>query len=332
MHQTLDLKTTLFEDISGVEKHIQKALQQINNTRLQAAAGHILDAGGKRIRPALMLTSYKAVGGKELEKAYAVGAAIELIHNWTLIHDDIIDESETRRGVSTVHKQWDQDVAILAGDMLNNLAFGLVCDSGFEPSVVQQVIRVLSAASMDVVDGEMMDVDFEKQSDLDEEDYFEMIGKKTGALFSASAILGAVTGTSDQTLVTALEKYGSHIGLAFQIQDDLLDLTADGSVFGKEIGKDIIEGKKTLMVLHALRHTDARSSARLQEILRDESNSPQEIEAALEIMHDAGSMAFARQVLDGSVRRAIGELEVLPESEHRQVLEELAHYIKNRIN
>lgn len=332
MLQTAELKRTLFEDISGVERHIQNALDQISNEKLKAAAAHILSAGGKRIRPALMLTTFKAVGGTNLEKAYAIGAAIELIHNWSLIHDDIIDESETRRGVPTVHKKWDRDVAILAGDLLNNLAFGLICESGFSPSISRRVMKVLTSASMDIADGEMMDVDFEDRTDVEMEDYFEMIAKKTGALISSSTILGALTGTSDETLVSAMAKYGEHVGLAFQIQDDLLDLMADGSVFGKEIGKDIIEGKKTLMVLHALKNGKPADCTKLESILNSKANSYEEIDAALKIMHDTGSIAYAHKILNHSVEQATAQLNILPESAHKNALEELAHFIKDRAN
>jgi len=332
MQPTIDLKRTLFQEIEAVEARINSALSNINNEKLRKAGAHILNAGGKRIRPAVMLAAYKSVGGKDLEKAYSVAAAMELIHNWTLIHDDIIDESDMRRSVSTVHTEWDRDVAILSGDMLNNLAFSLVTQSGFSPAVISRITNIISQASMDVIDGEMMDVDFEHQVEITESDYFEMISKKTGALFSASAMIGGIMGTQNEELINALCEYGRYIGLAFQVQDDLLDLIADEQVFGKEIGKDIKEGKRTLMVIYALEHANARDGEILRRILDKNSASAEEVKQALEIMQQTGAIYHALNMLEQFVNNALSQIKTLPEPEYKMALEELAHFIKDRIS
>ena len=320
----------LFKDRAFIEARINEGIFRISDNKLRAACLHILGAGGKRIRPALMMTAYKACGGQEFEKAVAVAVALELIHNWTLIHDDIIDQSDLRRNVPSVHKKWDETVALLAGDVLNNLAYRFVIQSGFEASIIAQVLDHLTKASMDVIDGELMDVEFEDRNDLTEQDYLNMIGKKTGSLFSASAKIGAVLAAQGGEVVKAMERYGELVGLAFQVRDDLLDIVGNGKEFGKEIGKDIKEGKRTLMLLYVLNNSLDDDAESLELILADNVKTPEQVQKVIEIMERSGSLNYAEQRLSYFVKKAEEQLKVLEITPYRTVLESLASFISFR--
>ncbi|CAN5301636.1 polyprenyl synthetase family protein [soil metagenome] len=322
--------TTILEDKAQLEAQLVEGLKLIPNEKLREAAAHIISAGGKRIRPALMSMAYKAAGGADVSAVMPIAAAMEFVHNWTLVHDDIIDKSDTRRGQPTVHKKWDETVAILAGDMLNNLAYRMVANSAVSKSLIAKVTDELANASMEVMDGEQMDVDFESRESISEQEYFTMIGKKTGALFSASARMGAMIATSDEDIISSLEVYGEKVGLAFQIQDDLLDILGDLATFGKEIGKDIKEGKKTLMVIHCLSKPETKYAQRLAKILSSTPATDVQVLEAIEILDESGSLDYGQLVLNKLVKEAQQALEVLPASHYKTALIELADYIANR--
>ena len=330
MIKTGNIKELLFVDKAAVDAKINEGIDLISNAKIKASAKHIFDAGGKRIRPSIMLTAYKAVGGESLSQAISVAAAMELVHNWSLVHDDIIDKSDLRRGLPTIHKKWNETVAILSGDMLNILAYRMIADAGINAPIINSIMTDISVAAMELIDGELMDVEFETETKVTEQDYFEMISKKTGALFRSSAKIGAILGSTDYTVISALEKYGAKIGIAFQIQDDLLDITGNGDDFGKEIGKDVKEGKKTLMVLHALNHSNEADSSRLWQIINESPASDIDVKLAIEIMERNGSLEYARQTLNTLVEDAIKALDILPFTDHKTVLIELANFIANR--
>ena len=330
MAETSKVSQVLLQDRMAIDAKIEESLRAITNPRIRAAATHILGAGGKRIRPSLMMTVYKAVGGVDINKAVWIAVALELIHNWTLIHDDIIDKSDMRRGVSTVHKRWNETVAILSGDMLNNLAYRMITQSGWDESTIKKVLEEIAVASMEVIDGELLDVEFEGTTYLTEQDYFKMIRKKTGSLFSASARIGAILGTRDEHVINAMEKYGQMIGLAFQVQDDLLDITGNTNDFGKEIGKDIKEGKKTLMVIHALNTAAVTDAKKLKTILSTDITSATQIQEAMKIMQEAGSIDHACQMLTRFAQEASEQLKAITHTRYSVALEELASFITTR--
>lgn len=210
---------------------------------------YIMSGGGKRIRPILVLLACEAFGGKQ-DEAINAAIAIEILHNFTLVHDDIMDNASTRRGKETVHKKWDVNAAILVGDELIGLSYRSLLRSKTEN--VAGVVQAFTDGVIEVCEGQALDKEFEESTDVTLDDYITMIRKKTAELLKTSAKLGAIIGNADEKGIAAIAAYSENIGLAFQIQDDLLDVIADEGEFGKKIGGDILEKKKTYLYLRAL--------------------------------------------------------------------------------
>ena len=320
----------IFAEKKKIEQKINEALSNIPNKKIRDASAHIIGAGGKRIRPSLLILAYQAIGGKEVDKVISIATAVELIHNWTLVHDDIIDESEMRRGVPTVHVKWDKNTALLTGDALNNLAYLSLVRSDVNEGIIRKIVEIISVTSLELIDGEMMDIDFEKRVDVSEDEYFIMIKKKTGSLIKSAVKIGAILGTNDERKIKALEEYGELVGIAFQIQDDILDITGDKGELGKDIGRDIKEGKRTLMVIHALNNANPNDANRLIRILSNRNVSKEEVQEAIDILKKSGSIEYAQQILIKLVREAKEVLNVLPETEYKKALSELADFIITR--
>jgi geranylgeranyl diphosphate synthase, type II len=210
---------------------------------------YIMSGGGKRIRPILVLLSCEAFVG---DSANAINAAIavEILHNFTLVHDDIMDNANTRRGKDTIHKKWDVNAAILVGDELIGLSYRSLLRS--KTNNIASVVQVFTDGVIEVCEGQALDKEFEESTDVSLDDYITMIRKKTAELLKTSAIMGAIIGNADENGIKSIAAYSENIGLAFQIQDDLLDVIADEGEFGKKIGGDILEKKKTYLYLRAL--------------------------------------------------------------------------------
>ena len=320
----------MFVEKKKIEQKINETLSNIPNKKIRDASAHIIGAGGKRIRPSLLILAYQAVGGKEVDKVIPIATAVEFIHNWTLVHDDIIDESGMRRGVPTVHVKWDKNTALLTGDALNHLAYLSLIRSDVSEDIIRKIVEIISETSLELIDGEMMDIDFEKRVDVSEDEYFIMIKKKTGSLIKSAVKIGAILGTNDERKIKALEEYGELVGIAFQIQDDILDLTGDKGELGKDIGRDIKEGKRTLMVIHALNNANPDDANRLIRILSNRNVSKEEVQEAIDILKKSRSIEYAQQILIKLVRKAKEVLNVLPETEYKKVLSELADFIITR--
>ncbi len=327
---SISVLESLFSEKKEIELRIKESLSCIHNKRLRDASAHIINAGGKRIRPSLFVLAYEAVGGKNVKRIIPIAVAIELIHNWALVHDDIIDRSEMRRGVLTVHVKWNKNTALLSGDALNNLAYLLLSKSNIDENVISKIVKVIAETSLELIDGEMMDIEFEKRLDVTEKEYFEMIKKKTGSLIKSATKIGALLGTEDEEKIKALEEYGELIGIAFQIQDDLLDLIGDIRELGKDIGRDIKEGKRTLMVIYTLNNVHPTDADRLIKILSSKNPGQEEIREGIAILKKSDSIKYAQQILLKLIRKIKETLDVLPETERRVALLELADYIITR--
>jgi geranylgeranyl diphosphate synthase type II len=208
---------------------------------------YILDGGGKRIRPMLLILSCEAVGGNA-DKALNAAVAIEMLHNFTLVHDDIMDNADTRRGRETIHKKWDRDTAILAGDGLLGYAYKSLLLT--KSDRIQDVAKSFTEAIIEVCEGQSYDKEFELRKKVKIDEYIMMIDKKTSELLKCCAEIGALIGNASDKEIDALKLYALYTGLAFQIQDDLLDITAEE--FGKRTGGDLYEGKKTFLLLKAI--------------------------------------------------------------------------------
>lgn len=322
-----DVKEVLGSYSEDVIKTIEEDLSVITPNNLGEASVYLTKAGGKMLRPALSLIVSEAVGGNR-ESALKTGAAIELIHTFSLIHDDIMDDDDMRRGMPSVHKVWGEDVAILAGDTLFSKAFEMIITSKNTTSEQNnKALATVADACVKICEGQALDMGFEERFDVCEDEYIEMIFKKTGALIAAATKAGAIMGGADDDVIDAMYEYGRLIGLAFQIQDDYLDLASDEETLGKPIGSDIGKGKMTIIAIKGLASDD---SGRFLEILKAEENSQEEIYEAIEILTNCGAIDYARNFALESVNQAKEVLEILPDSSFKKVLCDIADFVLGR--
>lgn len=317
---------------AGVDREIEKALDSVDPENLYDASKHLIKAGGKKIRPALVLLTAEAVGGN-IEGAYKTAAAVELIHTFSLIHDDIMDEDEMRRGKPSVHTLWGEPMAILAGDILFSLAFELVAQTQVDDVPPSRVIKALNTvvdACIKICEGQACDMSFEEKFDVGESEYLNMIYKKTAALIAAATKSGAILGGGTAEQVEALSQYGELIGMAFQIQDDYLDVVSEEEELGKPVGSDIVGGKMTLMVVHTLSAVSPEDKEELISILKseDESNT----QRAIDIFNKYGSIDYTRDIALDNVNRAKDLLDVLDDSPAKEALYDLADFMLQRKN
>lgn len=226
--------------------------------KLYQPIAYSLEGGGKRLRPVMLLMAADAFGG-DPEKAVDPAAGIEVFHNFTLLHDDVMDSSDTRHGLPTVHKKWDENTAILSGDAMLTLATELI--SHVAPEMLPEILRTFNHMAMHLYEGQRLDMDFETRDDVTAAEYREMIEGKTGALMGAAAKIGALIGGSSQEDAAKMEEFGMHLGVAFQIQDDWLDVYGDPATFGKPIGGDILNDKKTFLRLTAIERAGSLRNA-----------------------------------------------------------------------
>ncbi|CCQ36892.1 bifunctional short chain isoprenyl diphosphate synthase [Natronomonas moolapensis 8.8.11] len=307
--------------------------------RLYEASRYLLDAGGKRLRPAVLLLVAESISGTDApatgyrdfptpngERVDVLSAAvsIEVIQSFTLIHDDIMDDDDLRRGVPAVHREYDLETAILAGDTLYSKAFEYMLETGAPADRSVDALNELATTCTEICEGQALDVDFESRSDVTTEEYLQMIEYKTAVLYGAAASIPAILLGCDSETIEALHGYGLDVGRAFQIQDDLLDLTTPSEELGKQRGSDLVEGKRTAVTLHA------RNNGIDVEELVPADPSDAEIEVALERLRDAGSIDFAREMAMDLIERGKDRLEVLPENESRELLAGIADYLVER--
>jgi geranylgeranyl diphosphate synthase type I len=306
-----------------ISKVIDRYLPIIQPKRLYEASRHLVDSGGKRLRPSMLLLAAEAAGG-DPEKLVSAALSIELIHNFTLIHDDIMDNAELRRGKKAVHIIWGTSGAILAGDTLYSRAFEILGITPVGSGLLLAAMKVLSKTSTSICEGQWMDIEFEARDDVSEEEYMMMIEKKTGVLYGASASMGALLSGASEEVVKGLDRFGRLTGMGFQIQDDVLDLTTDPRIFGKKRAGDLLEGKKTLVIIHA------QSNQLKLNIFGKKDATQKEIEEALQLLQTAGSIDYARSRAEELVLRGKKALDVLPESPAKTLMLELADYMIRR--
>jgi len=300
-----------------VEKQLASLTRHDEPETIYKPIRHVLSAGGKRFRSALVLLSCEAVGGKARD-ALGAAAAIELFHNFTLVHDDVMDHADMRRGLPTVHKRWNTNVAILAGDELAALAYRALLKSRTQR--LQEVIHVFTEAFNQVCEGQALDQEFEGQTDIYLNDYLRMIGKKTGCLIVAALHIGALMGNATKREVATLCTYGEHLGRAFQIMDDLLDIIGDEREFGKTIGGDIREGKKTYMLIKALERAKGKDRLLLHLITAHHKATTAMVNRVRDIYHRYGIIDDAKREIARSTRRAQRALTPLKTSHAKDML------------
>ena len=302
------------------------ALKHRNPSSLYEPGSYILNSGGKRIRPLLVLLSAKAVGGK-FSAAYNAAAAVEMLHNFTLVHDDIMDNADKRRGRLTLHKKYDNSTAILVGDSLLSIAYEYLLKDCNGNS--KQVISAFTNGLIEVCEGQSLDTDFEDRKNVSLAEYLLMIKKKTAAMAEMCCKIGALLGGGTKEQVKALGNFGLNIGIAFQIQDDLLDISADEKKFGKTIGGDLVEGKKTFLFLEALEKSTGEDRRKLLKVIERKGIRRNQINSYKMIYENLGVLDDARNEIKSYTRKAMKSISVLNEK-NKQIFKWLADSLIHR--
>ncbi|MEM3027198.1 MAG: polyprenyl synthetase family protein [Candidatus Bathyarchaeia archaeon] len=300
---------------------------------LRESSLHAFKSGGKRWRPFVVLKACELVGG-DPRRALPAAAAVEILHNFTLIHDDIMDRDEFRRGLPTVHVLWGIPQAILTGDKLFAKVFKVLTDAGKASDIPSEtllkIVDSLAQAALEICIGQTMDMLFEGRFDVSEEEYLTMIRGKTAALARASAEVGALAGGGMPSEVQGLAKFGEEAGMAFQIVDDILGLTADEKELGKPVGSDIREGKKTLIIIHAFSKASPVLKARITRMLGNRRATKEEIRQIIEELMVLGSIEYAYQKSIEYSERAKSYLKSFPDKPAKDFLMALMDFFVRR--
>ena len=316
-----------------VERRISDSLRASKHSTLSDAMMHLVDGGGKRLRATLPWLVSKAVGDSH-SGLLDIGAAIEIVHNFTLVHDDIMDDDDTRRGLNAVHIEYGLPTAINAGDAMLAIAFErLVLAKGLENKDVAAMVNRLAWMVRRVSEGQQLDIEFEDRIAVSEEDYFEMIEGKTAVMFLTCAEVGSRMSGADDETIQCMADWGLAVGLCFQLMDDLIDVLSDSDTLGKPAGSDLSQGKRTLMVIHALSQEDSPSLSDLKAVLgKGDSATQQEIDLGLKALAELGSIDYARDRAEMYHSKAHACLDRLPNNPALKALRELTDYQLKRIS
>ncbi|WP_337065026.1 octaprenyl diphosphate synthase [Rouxiella badensis] len=310
------------QDMAAVNAAI---LEQLNSdvSLINQLGYYIISGGGKRIRPMIAVLAARALEYQG-DKHVTVAALIEFIHTATLLHDDVVDESNMRRGKATANAAFGNAASVLVGDFIYTRAFQMMTDLESLP-----VLALMSKAVNVIAEGEVLQLMNCNDPDITEESYMQVIYSKTARLFEAAAQASAMLAGGNEAQVRALQDYGRYLGTAFQLIDDLLDYDADGETLGKNTGDDLNEGKPTLPLLHAMKNGSPEQSSMIR-LAIEEGNGRHLLEPVLQAMHQWGSLVYTRQRAEEEADKAIAALQILPESPYRIALEGLAHLAVKR--
>jgi geranylgeranyl diphosphate synthase type I len=328
MSQSQQIQENLTKTAIPINAFITKILENGNPPQLYNASRHIIKSGGKRLRPFLTIKSCEAAGGK-INDVIPFAAAIEILHNFTLIHDDVMDHDELRRGKPTVQKMYGEPLAILAGDLL----FAKVYQSmlNYVPKHMPQddvilTLQKITDATILLCEGQSLDISFPKATDITEKDYIKMIGSKTSSLFKASAEVGAIVAGAQISHREALAKFAWDAGIAFQITDDILGITADESKLGKPVGSDVREGKKTIINIHALNHANEQQLEILLKAMNSMEQDEISINKAIQVINKLGSIKHAKKQAERYANSATESINQLEDSQAKTQLINLVNY------
>lgn len=300
-----------------IERSLQeRAYAQHKLQGLYAPIDYTLSLGGKRVRPLLCLLSARLFGD-DLSQALAIATGLEIFHNFTLLHDDLMDKSPLRRGQATVYRKWNENVAILSGDVMSIEAYRSF-EGISDPVLLAKVLPIFNQMAVEICEGQQLDMEFEYRNDVHVEEYLEMIRLKTAVLLGAALRLGALAGGASDDEASMLDEVGQRLGLAFQIQDDYLDVYGDEKTFGKPIGGDIMNAKKTLMLLYTQSKLDREQSLELDRLMKLGEDKRQERVAGVTALYDAvGTPEYARAEIARLTNEALARLSSLQASEER---------------
>jgi geranylgeranyl diphosphate synthase, type II len=297
--------------LTELQKIISEKISSLNFDKtpsgLYAPIEYTLSSGGKRIRPALVLAACNMFS-ENIEKALPVALAFEIFHNFTLLHDDIMDNSPIRRNKETVHKKWNVNTAILSGDAMMIEAYKLLSDLSAE--LLKKVLKLFNDTASEVCEGQQYDMDFENRDDVKETEYIQMIKLKTSVLIAAALKAGAMVGGASEKDADLLYEFGLNIGLAFQIQDDLLDTYGDTAVFGKKTGNDILTGKKTFLLIKALQKADAKTGKKLLYLIKNQNTDNEDkIGSVIKIYNNSDIKRTAENKINEYYQEAVNKLD-----------------------
>jgi len=292
-------------------------------------ANYILDLGGKRIRPVLVLLGYQ-FKRSDVEKALPLAHAVELFHNFTLMHDDIMDRADVRRGKPTVHKKWNENIAILSGDMMLVRAYRSINQLDAPSEIKCLIMDEFSKMAEEVCVGQQFDMNFETRDEVAEQEYLHMIEGKTSVLLAFSLMSGSVLAGATDEEARMLYDYGLNVGLAFQVMDDYLDTFGTQENFGKRIGGDILENKKTLLAIEAFKRAKANQKAALDSWYAQSIDSQDKIDSVTQIFKDLGIPDYAKSVMGGYMTKAHELSEVLSKTGSMEALNALTADLNQR--
>ena len=320
----LELKNLLSNKLDNVEAIIQQKLKSDVNL-IEKMSNHHLSSGGKRLRALLTLGSAKLTGYNENKRDINLAACVELIHSATLLHDDVIDESELRRGKKTTNSIWGNQSSILVGDYLLSRCFEMMVEDGD-----LEILKLLSSTSAKIAQGEVLQLQHKGEADLLEETYIDIINLKTASLFSAATKTGACLSGSNQKEKKALESYGRNLGLAFQIADDALDYYAKEKLFGKEVGKDFFEGKATLPLITVFQKGNEEEKNFLNEIMKKKNRTEEDFSKTLTLINKYKAVEATFKKAEYFVNVSFDALAIFPDTEDKRILQNLTSFSLNR--
>lgn len=334
--KAIDIKDELESNASSVNQYILSLLEG-DPIELYRASSHYIKSGGKRLRPFLLIKSSEMFGGN-LRRALPAAAAVELVHNFSLVHDDIMDNDDMRHSVQTVHKHYGMPLAILAGDILFSKAFELLAVNGrakgISEKAICEMVAKLSSACIQVCEGQATDVRMASMNDelsIDSPQYINMISKKTAALFELSCALGVLSAPNSSAIdVERLSWFGRNIGIAFQLVDDLIGITGDPKLTGKAVGNDLREGKKTYPILLALRNAKGENRSKILKIFGRKNASASDLKEAVGTISMIGIDQEIRLAARTHIEKAVQSLADYADSEAKGALESSASFIVER--
>jgi geranylgeranyl diphosphate synthase type II len=315
------------------QKHFLSYLKDYNTERdpknLYEPVQYILNLGGKRLRPILTLMTADCFGG-DVNKALDAALAVEVFHNFSLIHDDIMDDAPLRRGQQTVHEKWDLNTGILSGDAMLIMAYQLF--ENYPPETFQNLLTLFSKTALEVCEGQQYDIDFETRNEVSIAEYLKMIEYKTAVLVAAAMKMGAtIAGASDEDQNRCYE-FGKNLGIAFQLQDDYLDAFGNPETFGKQVGGDIIENKKTYLFLKALEFSSENDRQKLRHLFNaTNTDSKTKVESVKQIFTTSGSAEATKKAITSYTKKAFEVLQALTISDkNKQILKDFGTQLMTR--
>ena len=310
------------DDMTAVNTLIYNQLQS-DVALINQLGIYIVNAGGKRMRPMLTVLAARAFNYRGDDHT-AIAAIIEFIHTATLLHDDVVDESNMRRGRETANALFGNSASVLVGDFLYTRSFQMMTKLGH-----MKIMDILSDATNIVAEGEVLQLMNCNDPDTTEESYMEVIYCKTAKLFEAATRLAAVISEQDAATELAMQNYGKHLGTAFQLVDDIMDYTADAKAMGKNVGDDLAEGKPTLPLLYAKNNGNPQQKQLIRDAI-EQCNGMEHLDEIIHAMQQTGALVYTQKKAELEADKAINALSILPDSEHKQALIALAHIAANR--